>query len=93
MSIDSLLRWAKARQMAKADYKVVSVESDRLFVIDLDTGSRSITNDAEAVANEIWKEHGNIRLIYRDSTGNWDEILSTKDGIVFKRYYEHLPRC
>jgi len=93
MSIDSLLRWAKARQMSKADFKVVSTEEDRVFLIDLDTGSRSVTNDAEAVAAEIRAEYGNIRIIYRDATGNWDEIIPATGGVIFKRYYEHLPRC
>jgi hypothetical protein len=53
MSIESLLRWAEAKKMCKADYKVVAVDEDRVFLIDLDTGSRTVTNDAEAVFTEI----------------------------------------
>jgi len=91
MSIESLLRWAEAKKMCKADYKVVAVDEDRVFLIDLDTGSRTLTNDAENVFAEIYSEYGNKRVIYQDATGQWSEILSLQKGIKFKFYVEYLP--
>jgi hypothetical protein len=91
MSIESLLRWAEAKKMCKADYKVVAVDEDRVFLIDLDTGSRTVTNDAEAVFTEIHSEYDNKRVVYRDTTGQWSEMLSLQKEIKFKFYVEYLP--
>jgi hypothetical protein len=68
---------------SKYDYKVIS---GVLCVVDADEeGARSVTNDAEHVYSEL---HAlgllppGRRLIYRDSTGQWDEMLM-RDGGLF----------
>ena len=64
------------------DYKVIAgvlclVDSD-------DPGARSVTNDAEQLVPEL---HAlgllppGRRLIYRDSTGTWDEMLVREGGL------------
>lgn len=76
---------------SRADYEVVRVEEDRVFIIDLDLGNKSVTNDAEEVFKEIKFHFPGKRLIYRDSLGKWDEILEDKHWIVYNNYFEHLP--
>jgi hypothetical protein len=49
-----------------------------LFVIDLDNGGRSVTNDIEQVCAELVTQgvlSPGHRLVYRDSENIWDEVL------------------
>jgi hypothetical protein len=87
--------------MSHADYDIVRVEPDRVFIIDLDLGHKSITNDAEHIYFELQDQWPSRRVIYRDSMGRWDEIKSVtvrvgglefEDYIVFIPYKEHLPK-
>ncbi len=79
----------------RSDYEIVRVEQDRVFIVDLDLGNRSVTNDADEVFEEIQKNFSKKRVIYRDSMGNWDEIYLEKSSVGFfvdfKPYKEHLP--
>jgi hypothetical protein len=66
---------------SRYDYRVIG---DLLCLVDLDErGSRSVTNDAEQLVPEL---HAlgllpdGRRLIYRDSTGTWDEMLIAAGG-------------
>lgn len=87
--------------MNRADYEIVRVEEDRIFIADLDLGNRSVTNDAENVYQEIQNHFPGKRLIYRDSEKNWDEISILNNDCVdaglishylwFKPYNEHIP--
>ena len=56
-----------------AQYRVVKVLADAVWIIDLKTG-RSVTNDAERVVAELHKEYGNRRIYYRDTQDCWDEL-------------------
>lgn len=52
-------------------------------VVDLNNGKTSVTNDAENVVKFLNKhyalEHNpEIRIIYRDTEGTWDEIKHVK---------------
>lgn len=67
--------------MARADYEVVEVVADLVFLVDLDRGGRSVTNDAEAVVAEMLAMHPGRRVVYRDSRGRWDELCH--DGRAF----------
>jgi hypothetical protein len=67
---------------SKYDYKVIA---GVLCVVDADEeGARSVTNDAEHVVAEL---HAlgllppGRRLIYRDSTGQWDEMQVREGGL------------
>jgi len=47
-----------------------------IAVVDLH-GARSVTNDAEAVVENLKDVYGGLkgwRILYRDSMGNWDEL-------------------
>ena len=58
----------------KSDYQVVNVTDDTVYLVDLNWGRMSVTNDAENVVYEVYKRYGNKRIVYRDSDGRWDEL-------------------
>ncbi len=75
-----------------SDFEVVKVLFDRVFIIDLNRGNVSVTNDAESVRLRVSKAHGNRRIVYRDSDGNWDELLHDNGNFVgFAPYREATP--
>lgn len=72
--------------MARADYEVVEVLEDAVFVVDRDRGGMSVTNDAQAVVDEVLARHPCRRIVYRDSRGRWDKLCH--DGGVFAPWRE-----
>ena len=85
--------------MKHADFEIVRVESDRIFIVDLDLGSRSVTNDAEWVYTVLTKTFPNKRVIYRDSMKNWGELAVDNreskykfiPNIIYIPYNQHIP--
>ena len=82
--------------MKHADFEIVRIESDRIFIIDLDLGGRSVTNDAGWVYSVLTKNFPNKRIIYRDSMKNWGEFALSKKykfmpNIIFIPYNQHIP--
>lgn len=76
----------------QADFEVIGVTEDRVFLVDLNKGNRSVTNDAENVVARLAILHPNKRIIYCDSMGRWDEIAHEHGQFVgFKPYREPLP--
>jgi hypothetical protein len=73
-----------------ADFEIIAVEDDRVFVVDLNLGSKSVTNDAEYVWEQVQRQYPNRRLIYRDSEGEWNEILGP--DISFRPYAATAPK-
>ncbi len=57
-----------------AQYRIVRVTDDFVWVEDVGTSCRSVTNDAEAVVAELAAQYGERRIIYKDSMGEWDEL-------------------
>ena len=60
----------------RADY-TYTVEGGVIAIVDLDQGSKSVTNDMANVLEDIRAELGNLAgyaVIYRDSTGRWDGV-------------------
>lgn len=74
-----------------ADYSIVRVDEDRIFIIDLDLGHISVTNDAEYVVGILQAQYPGKRIIYRDSMGYWDEITGNRWAAGFQSYKEYLP--
>jgi hypothetical protein len=78
------------RQLAPASaYEVVRVDDARciVWIVDLDTlGARSVTNDAEAVVQALHAQYHGFRVIYRDSMGNWDELVHAQG-----RFMDYRP--
>lgn len=52
-----------------------NVEHQIVFIRDLDNGGMSVTNDAENVYQGLRTHYGAVRVVYQDSTGQWDEIV------------------
>jgi len=59
---------------ASITIQTVDHRTKRVWVTDND-GRVSVTNDAEAVVKYINHSYPNYRIIYRDTMGNWDELL------------------
>ena len=55
-----------------------------VYIIDGNTGDMSVTNDAEAVTKFLNQIYNNYRIIYRDTMGNWDELVH--DFGTFKEF-------
>lgn len=77
--------------MTHADFRVVAVEDDRVFLVDEDAGNKSVTNDAEWVCDWIWQKWPGVRVVYRDTMGRWDEIVMGDGTVSFRPYEEHFP--
>lgn len=75
---------------SRSNYIIVDVIDGKVFLEDLDNGGMSVTNDAENVYLDVTNAYRGHRVIYKDSTGLWDEIIMTDDGdLYFKAYYEN----
>lgn len=77
-----------------ADYEVVLVTNETIFIKDLDRGGRSVTNDAEAVVERLLETYGKTRdIVYRDSQGQWDCLLHDGNEFVgFAPFRGDLPK-
>ena len=58
----------------KSDFHIEEITPEAVFIIDLDSGFTSVTNDAENVVSYLYNRFGNRRFIYRDTMGRWDEL-------------------
>jgi hypothetical protein len=70
-------------QDARARYIIVKEDDSFVFIEDIGTG-RSVTNDAEAVVYELFNKEsiGDKRIIYKDTNGDWDELVHDGDRFV-----------
>jgi len=72
----------------KSDY-TYKIDGTVLFIEDRDLGRMSVTNNIENVLEEISKELGtsiqNYQVIYRDSDGNIDGVIT--QGGKFDKFY------
>ena len=81
------------QQGPRADY-TYTVEGSVIAIIDLDQGSKSVTNDMENVLDDIQTELGDLAgyaVIYRDSMGRWDGIRLERGIVVFYSLNETDP--
>ena len=68
----------------RSDYEY-TIKAGVLYIVDLDKGGMSVTNDMENVLAEIETHEGKItsQIIYRDSEGVWDEVTGWPGDIGF----------
>ncbi len=72
----------------RSEYEVIGVQDGTVYLVDINLGNKSVTNDAENVVAEILNEYGyEKRVVYRDSMGNWAEMLH--NGVKFTNYAPH----
>lgn len=71
---------------AKATYNIVSVTDHIVTIRDLSdvAGTMSITNDAEAVVEDVLRQYPGRRILYFDSELALDELVH--DGQRFVRF-------
>jgi hypothetical protein len=77
----------------RADY-TYTVEGSIIAIIDLDQGSKSLTNDMENVLDDIQAELGDLSgyaVIYRDSMGRWDGVRLERGLVAFYSLNETDP--
>lgn len=56
-------------------YSLIRLEHDKITISDDDLpNTRSVTNSAEQVVAEIYRDYGDLRIVYRDSQGDWAEL-------------------
>lgn len=62
---------------SKASWYLKGSSPGSVHIVDEsnDTGSVSITNDAENVVREVVERYGNKRIFYTDTMGNIDELV------------------
>lgn len=58
----------------QSEFRVLGYTETHVFLVDLDTGLRSVTNDAERVVRAIAARFGARHIIYRDTMDRWDEL-------------------
>lgn len=81
-------------QISRADYNY-TVDGNIIAIVDLDLGSRSVTNDIENVLADIRAELGGLAgysVIYRDSLGRWDGVRLVKGVVHFYSLNEEDPQ-
>jgi hypothetical protein len=63
--------------MTNAIYDIHKVIENSVFIIDRsdDFGSMSVTNDSVAVCARLHALYPGYRFFYRDTMGNWDELI------------------
>ena len=77
----------------RADY-TYTVEGSVIAIVDLDQGSKSVTNDMENVLDDIRAEIGDLAgyaVIYRDSLGRWDGVRLVGRSVEFYSLNETDP--
>ena len=80
--------------MAQADYAVIQVDYDRVFLVDLALGGKSVTDDVKAVCEELQYAYRGRRVIYRDRFGLWTEMrIGVRNDVLFAPYDEYVPDC
>lgn len=70
--------------MNRSDYYIERLSPGFVFLVDMNQGGRSVTNDAENVVREVNSHHPDCRIIYRDSDGIRDELIH--ENGVFKGF-------
>ena len=77
--------------MRQSDFAVIEERAGILFILDLNLGGMSVTNDAERVFEWCQYHHGHgkgIRVVYQDSEGEWCEMARDAGGwIDFKPWH------
>lgn len=80
-------------QGPRADY-TYTVDGNVITIVDLDQGSKSVTNDMDNVLDDIRSELGDLAgyaVIYRDSMGRWDGVRLVGRSVEFYSLNETDP--
>ena len=76
----------------RAAFSLDHVAGNIVFIVDND-GPVSVTNDAEAVCRFLDDHYPSHRIVYRDTQGDWDELLHNNGVFTgFGPYRENSER-
>lgn len=79
--------------MPESRYAVCLTTPAFVFIIDRnESGTLSVTNDAERVCKALAAEFGDRRIIYRDTSGDWDELVHANGVFVGFRAARELVK-
>ena len=68
-----------------AIWHIVKVEPGIVWIVDdWNPHVLSVTNDAEQVCEDVNRKFPGHRIIYRDTEGNWDELVHANG--TFQRF-------
>lgn len=73
--LDFLYGSDRVGTMDHAEFITVEVRDGITFIVDLNQGRKSVTNDAEWVVERVLEKYPTNRIVYRDSQDQWDELL------------------
>ena len=65
--------------MVRAKFTVNRMEKNAIFIVDQCETYQcmSVTNDAENVVEHLYNHYGNRQFFYKDTMGEWDELVHT----------------
>ena len=66
--------------MMRANYVVAGFDGHAVYLHDPCDGRRTITNDAERILAEMRETYPDRRVLYRDTCGDWCEIVRQPSG-------------
>ncbi len=69
---------------ASPDFEIVGHRDGVVYLVDLDRGGPSVTNCAERVVAQVAADYPDHRIVYRDTTGRWDELVH--DGCSLRAF-------
>jgi len=85
-------RKRKGARMKPVSWTLHKQTEDIIFIVDDDNGGMSITNAAEAVVKDAYEAYGDRRIVYRDTMGEWDELVHDHGRFTgFDRYKAEIP--
>ena len=71
--------WNPNNGKPEPDYEIVGDRNGVVYLVDLDLGGPSVTNSAELVVARVAHNYPGQKIVYRDTTGRWDELVHS-DG-------------
>ena len=79
--------------MQPVSWSLHTLTPNIVFIIDDNNGGMSVTNAAEIVVKDVYEFYGDRRIVYRDSEGQWDELLHDHGRFTgFKRLFQQSPK-
>lgn len=79
--------------MPKVSFSVHTITAHTVFITDdKRPGTMSVTNAAEEVTKTVYRDHGDRRIVYRDTMGRWDELKHLEGHFLrFEPYFGWKP--
>lgn len=84
--------WNPNNGQAEPDYEIVEVRGGVVYLVDLDRCGPSVTNSAELVVARVAHRYPGHEIVYRDTTGRWDEMVHHEGAFAgFRPWLGYTP--